>query len=494
MAPFSGLTFEPSRLPPDEKVSAWVETISQFGPRLTGNDAHRRCVDFVAVELERTGLTVMRDARYFQRWEPETWTLTITGGVPQKLRVAYPFPYSGRTQSTGVDGRLVWFSGAPNSFRHAAGKIAVVNVQTRRLSPFILRLLTKRIAALPADADLMRTERTPLLSGLTSRVSLRRAGEAGVLGVICVWRGCAEDDVENQYLPFTTPYTNCPALWVGPAAGDLLEAACKRGDGANLVLEARLDDRVKTETIYAVLPGTDANETIIVNTHSDGPNIAEENGIIGVLALANYFTSLPLAWRQRTIVFVVATGHFQLSQLGNGGQATKAWLDHHPELWDGALGHKRAVAGLTLEHLGCLEWKENDLGDSYGPTGALERELVYATNATMQDVYRAAVKDRTKLRSLVVEPRHGFFLGEAEPLFDSGIPSISLCPLPNYLCVVSKDGGVERLDLDLMYQQITSFVKSLLQIDAIPTASIGNVDRDFTSFIGKFAKSIFVSS
>jgi hypothetical protein len=487
------LTFEPSRLPSQEQVSSWVKTIQEFGPRLTGSEAQRRCIDFLAVELERTGLSVMRDTRYFQRWQPETWALTVTGEVHQKLRVAYPFPYSGRTQPTGVKGQLVWFGGPPFSFRRAAGKIAVIEVQSRRLSPLLLRLFTKRIAALPAAADLLRTERTPLLSGETSRVNLKRAADAGVLGVICIWRGCAEDDVENQYLPFTIPYRNCPALWVGSAAGDLLLAACRRGDSADLVLEAHLEDQVRTETIYAVLPGADADETILINTHSDGPNLTEENGIIGVLALARYFTSLPQTSRRRTIVFVVATGHFQLPQLGNGGQATKAWLDHHPELWDGALAHRRAVAGLTLEHLGCLEWKENDLGDSYGPTGQLERELVYATNATMQDVYQAAVKGRTKLRSLVVEPRNGFFLGEGEPLFDVGIPSISLCPVPNYLCAVLKDGGVERLDQELMYQQITTFTKALLQIDGIPTDSIGPVARDWTAFIGKFVKSIFVA-
>jgi hypothetical protein len=165
-------------------------------------------------------------------------------------------------------------------------------------------LLAKRVAALPANADLLWSERTPLISGLASGVNLKLAAKAGVLGVICVWRGCAEDDVRNQYLPFTTPYYNCPALWVGSATGDLIAEACRRGDRANLVLEAKLDDQEETQTICAVLPRTVAEETIIVNTHSDGPNLIEENGIIGVLALANYFTSVPQALRRRTIVFV----------------------------------------------------------------------------------------------------------------------------------------------------------------------------------------------
>lgn len=484
----SPLMFEPARLPSEERIRSWVETINGFGPRLTGSPAQRRCVDFIAAELERFGLGTKRDVRHLQRWEPERWALTIESGVRQTLRVASPFPYSGRTPSSGVSGELAWFSHPPRRFGRAARKIAVVEIPAKRISPTIVRLLTRRKAAMPADADLTKPERTPLLSGVACVVDLKRAAEAGVLGLVCVWRGCAEDDVEGQYLPFTLPYGDCPALWVGPASGDLLHAAYQRGDKINLILEARLDEAVQTDTIFAVLPGTDTVETIIVNTHSDGLNAAEENGAAGILALAHYFASLPQEARRRSIVFVVATGHFQLPQLGNGGQATKAWFDRHPELWDGAPGHLRAVAGLTIEHLGCLEWKEDDVGSSYGPTGQLERELVYATNPTMQAIYRAAAHGRSKIRSLVVEPRFGFIIGEAAPFFHTGIPSISLCPVPNYLCAVLRNGGIDRLDSAFMHQQIATFVKALLQIDTISTADIGSVDRYWTDFIGKLVK------
>jgi hypothetical protein len=92
----------------------------------------------------------------------------------------------------------------------------------------------------------------------------------------------------------------------------------------------------------------------------------------------------------------------------------------------------------------------------------------------------------------MVEPRNGFFLGEGEPLFDVGIPSISLCPIPNYLCAVLNGLGFERLDHELMYQQITSFTKALLLLDAIPTALIGKARSDLTSFIGRFLKWIMI--
>jgi hypothetical protein len=138
--------------------------------------------------------------------------------------------------------------------------------------------------------------------------------------------------------------------------GEAQAAHLKAGGAATLVLEAALDE-ADTDTLHAILPGRNPHETIIVNTHTDGPNACEENGAAGLLALAKAHGSR--TDRQRSIVFVFATGHFQIPQLVEGhGQATLAWLRRHPELWDGKPGHARAVAGLTLEHLGCLEWKD----------------------------------------------------------------------------------------------------------------------------------------
>jgi hypothetical protein len=46
-----------------------------------------------------------------------------------------------------------------------------------------------------------------------------------------------------------------------------------------------------------------SDEVIIVNTHTDGPNATEENGGLGILALAKYFSRLPKIERRRTLVF-----------------------------------------------------------------------------------------------------------------------------------------------------------------------------------------------
>jgi hypothetical protein len=488
-APGGGaVPFDIDGLASQDQVWSWVETLNGFGSRLTGSEAHRRSIDFLAGELQAAGMTVQRDTRHFRLWQARRWSLELVSadGASTPVPTAFYFPYSGETPRQGVRGELLYFSKAPHSFASAAGKIAVIDVPTPALSWVFQYLMFARKSGYPeAGADFDGSMTTPLLGGTlqAAGIDLKAAAAAGVLGVVCTWRGCSEDNARNQYLPFTTPYQGCPALWIGPAAGATLRAAAERGTQARLTLEANIVEQAPTDTLFAVLRGMSAAETIIVNTHTDGPNACEENGGAGVLALARYFSSLS-ARPRRTLVFVLATGHFQLPQLGGGGQATTAWLKAHPELWDGRGGHARAVAGLTLEHLGCTEWKDDADALHLRPTGRLERELVYTTNAAMDGIWRSALAGRRKLRTLTLTPRNGIFFGEGQPLFQAGIPGIALCPIPDYLCSAPPDGGIGKLDAQFMHEQIASFAKALLRIDAMTAAELGPPDREDTNVGG----------
>ncbi|HLD66804.1 MAG TPA: hypothetical protein VJA19_12225 [Pseudomonas sp.] len=460
-----------AHLPSRDELWRWIEGLNSFGPRLTGSEAHARSINYLATEFEALGLQVQRDAQRIQRWTARRSSLTLSDGSP--VAVAAEYPYSGMTSARGVKGELHWFDKKPGDFSAARGKIAIVPVERVDLSPLKTIALFKCKSRLPdTGADFQSGETTPLLGPLLAAF-LPQARQAGVLGVICVFEGLSDAQAQQQVLPFTTAYAGCPALWVTAHTGQRLKEAAQQGLSATLILDAVLED-TQTDTLYAVLPGNNARETIIINTHTDGPNACEENGAAGLLALARHQSRR--AERNRTQVFVMATGHFQIPQVTTEGQATSAWLAHHPELWDGKNGHAKAVAGLTLEHLGCTEWKDDMNAGGPAPTGRLERELVYTTNPVMEQIYLEAVADRSKLRSLTLSPRIGkVFFGEAQPLFAAGIPSISLIPVPDYLCQVLPDGGIERLDPDFAHQQVTSFTRALHQLDALATADIGAV-------------------
>lgn len=486
--------FAPEHMPDESALWRWIEGLNAFGPRLTGSATHAASIDLIARELKSMGLAVRRDTHVMARWTASSASLRLDDG--RALQVASVFPYSGETSPQGVTAPLVWMGSKPKSLEAAKGKIAVVAVKNSDISPLVRDLMFTRKSFYPdrASADLSGAVTTPLLSGLTPGVDLKASRAAGVLGVICVFQDMSEDSARNQYNPFTTPYAGCPAVWVGPAAGRDLKAACDRAGAATLTLEAEYRSGVSSDTLFAVLEGSTPDETLIVNTHTDGPNACEENGPAGLLAMVRYMSRVPIAQRRRSIVFVFVTGHFQLPQFGwHGGQATARWLEDHRDLWDGRPGHRKAVAGLTVEHLGCLEWKDDAQKIASVRTGRLERELVYTTNATMEQVYADAVEGRTKIRALTVSPRNGIHLGEGQPLFAAGIPAIAMCPLPDYLCTVGAGGGLDRLDPQFAHQQVQTFVKALLRLDGLPANRIGRPNPETTTLIGALAKRLIVS-
>jgi hypothetical protein len=134
--------------------------------------------------------------------------------------------------------------------------------------------------------------------------------KAGAVAVILAWTDISDANAADQYTPFSRPLQNIPALYVGREIGARLRALAARGAKATVVLEADIVPDTPTDTLIAFLPGTSRDEIIILNTHTDGPNATEENGAIGIVALAKYFSRLPLHDRRRTIVCPLTTGHF----------------------------------------------------------------------------------------------------------------------------------------------------------------------------------------
>src|SRR3989338_2715144 len=264
-----------AHLPSRDELWRWIEGLNSFGPRLTGSEAHARSINYLATEFEALGLQVQRDAQRIQRWPARRSSLTLSDGSP--VAVAAEYPYSCMTSARGVKGELHWFDKKPGDFSAARGKIAIVPVERVDLSPLKTIALSKCKSRLPdTGADFQSGETTPLLGPLLAAF-LPQARQAGVLGVICVFEGLSDAQAQQQVLPFTTAYAGCPALWVTAHTGQRLKEAAQQGLSATLILDAVLED-TQTDTLYAVLPGNNARETIIINTHTDGPNACEENG------------------------------------------------------------------------------------------------------------------------------------------------------------------------------------------------------------------------
>jgi hypothetical protein len=183
----------------------------------------------------------------------------------------------------------------------------------------------------------------------------------------------------------------------------------------------------------------------------------------------------------------MATGHFQLPQFVKdipnarpvvGHDAISRWMVEHPAIYQNAL------AGLSLEHLGCTMWADDAMGQ-YGPTGGYEWGITFTTqkqgsvNATNleQEAYLAAVQVTNgggavayPVATVLPVP---LFFGEGAPLYAGGLGTVSLCPIPSYLLQAGSRSQPDLLNLDkldkrLIYGQILTFAETISSLDAAP--------------------------
>lgn len=439
-----------------------IARLNTLGPRRSGNEAHRTLIDEVAAELVALGYRPERDTHTFERWDAdeENVSLTVDG---RAVPVASAWPYSGETGPEGVSAPLVLLAGRRPRWKDARGRIAVVEVANVEVPASLV--VGSWDGRMPFDAVA-----NPVISSELAGIDLAAARAAGVVGVIAVWRGLADDEARGQYLPFTRPHAGLPAVWAPDSQRDRLLDAAGRGVSATLVLDATRHDGATMDTVWAVSPGNGihAEESVLVVTHSDGGNAVEENGYIGLLELAREAAETP---HDRTLVFVLVAGHLRIPAVTAHGQATTAWLHAHPELWSPAADGLTAVAGLVIEHLGAKRRRDDDPSTDAGG-GDVEPELLYATTPEFAALVRAEWRNPA-VRP--VRPEAVVHLGEGEPLWENGIPAIALVTGPAFLLAETAHAGV---DLDLLARQVDSFRALQRRLaDAPDSAAFGTVRR-----------------
>ena len=290
----------------------------------------------------------------------------------------------------------------------------------------------------------------PARSAINDLAQFRKAG---AVAVILAWTDVSDANAADQYTPFSRPAQGIPGLYVGRDTGARLKALAAAGATATVVLEADVFPDTPTDTVIATLPGASADEVVIVNTHTDGPNATEENGALGILALAKYFARLPKASRRRALVFPLTTGHFA----GPWVPSIRGVIEKHADVI------ARAVAAVTVEHLGCREWMD-DAAMRYGATGKNEWSVAITPDKPMADALVEALQG-SRDRAAVVNPVNGGWLGEGSALSRAGVPTIGYIPQPNYLLAGPADGCIDKLSAELMHSQVQVFAKLIHAID-----------------------------
>lgn len=450
-----------------------MHTMNSFGTRLTGSKGHNDFIRWIKEKITKMDIPIYSDPFYFRRWEEKNSSIEIIDGDERiNIPVSSAYPYSGETSADGITEELSYVDSIKD-IPKTNGKIAVFNIANINFLPSELAF-DKRTSC-PEDVVLEKKYEGPVITsfvqcfyGIVSKLSKAKA-------VILIWKGLHDEMIEGQYLSFIMDYQKIPMLWVNETNGKKIIEAAKKHKKANFVLEAETEEHSFTESFYCIIEGKNKKENVIVNTHTDGTNCVEENGPIALLELMKNIKDMKL---ERTHIFVFTTGHFRLphfEDMRTGSfQSASRWLAMHRELWDGKGDHFKCVANLTIEHLGCKEWR--DINGEYKHTGKPEVELVYTGNNFVDKLYIDTVKDRKNVRTMTLRGHNALHFGEGQNFFTMRIPEISLVPAPYYLCVVSDTHEMEKFDIDLMTEQTETFAKLIEKIENISAKELGKSD------------------
>ena len=492
LAPAAGGARRRGGLPSPAQVRADVQRMVDFGPRLTGNDAHNRFLAWLDRELSAAGCDLLPcDVYETSRWEVGRFGLDVLDGPGAgPVEVATYFPRSKETPAGGVAGPLVYAGSPPLATGNAAdlgawraglerypaelaswasaltgtaqgtleGSILLVDLPAP--PPTTAGIFTPLVTHYQGQgetlADLAAADykRLWLFPGLVMPLAQFRA--MGVAGVVLIVDASYEA-LKGQYLPFEWQNEDVPALYVDRETGRRLRALSATRPRSRLTLTASRRT-VPTPAVTAILPGA-SRETLIFNTHTDGQGFVEENGPVAFVALARYFASLPRSRRlRRTLVFANWPGH-----MSNDLPQAQGWIDTHRDLVD------RAAAALTVEHLGCTEW--TDAADAgYHATGRSELFAVWTSQGPMFDVVRAATVRHDLPRTALMRPPAQFGVGG--PFQTAGVPQIGAIAGPEYLLTVSPDGEMDKFDARLAARQIAWLATIAKRLDGVDAAAL----------------------
>ncbi len=468
--------FDPTLVPSTETLAGWLKQLHAFGPvRATGTPAARAFEEFLATQFGVLGFTIRRDTYRLMSWECDlrdcAITVTEDGKAPKALEVVAFYPFAATTRGSGpVTGRVLHAGVGDDAVKALVAKtppavlaesIVVVDMP---LANGGARGFPKLFPGTFPD-PLPPAYNGPNPASQGGRPSME-AVEGKCKALVLCYTDVSNEAARYNWLPFSDQHRKTPALWVGAADARYLAGVSGKAS-MTLKCHAKLTPDARADTIVATLPGP-SDEVVFLTTQTDGPNECNENGGLGVLALAAYAAKVPKGKRKRTLVCSLPTGHYAFGAVadkvtGSGKRAgTRGVMDEHPDIV------KRIVGHISLEQMGAMEWSAADMGWRATGLPAPEMWLPTATDAQpINRLFHAATEgeDPKFSRSALVES--GFAPGEGGAPRGAGIPGIGLMGAPQYFFRADPKGVIDKLSARVMRNQVDIATKMMVLLDRL---------------------------
>lgn len=474
-----------------------VKHMVDFGQRLPGSDPHNAFIDWLDAGFRSTGLQMQpRDPFPFTRWLAQNWSLEVLEGPGRgRIPVAGYYPYSGNTSSAGVTAPLVYVGPAPPlalagdpqdtaSLRTAierlkgeladwaqaaiagipggvAGKMVLFDGQTLPLNERVFAALTTYDYDPGVPPTATPNFKRMALSLLAPGSVFAAAGATGLLITLDASPAAAA----GTYGPYGSAITGLPGLLLDRDAGGRLRTYAKGNPRVRMTLTADVRPS-STDQLVGTLPGDGStNEVMIVNTHTDGMNAFEENGGVGLVHLARYFSRLPKGRRlKRSLVFSAVSGHFA----GPALPQTRGFIDRHPDLV------ARAAASVTIEHLGCSEWLDDARG--FHPTGGPDMFVIWHSQTGIAAPVVETMKADDLRHSRALRPAGDYMIAVGTAFNESGVPTVSSIVAPQYMVSWAENGHLAKFMPERAAQEVRWAADLITRLDSIPAAQLAAGD------------------
>jgi len=439
-----------------ELLQQWHQVKADLGPTFAGSPAWHAHMDFVEQALTDAGMVEVEKfpAPYTRWWASDYPTdaersLAINGVT---LPVSSYWAYSGSTPPDGITAPLlIYTKGMPRE--KLRGHIVVFHVQPvpeAMSSMFNIghEYATDDFAVVaPGISDDQWYQGNYVTRFGRWDAVLKDSGAAGAIVIFSM-------SAERLAGLYTFPLLNLgivgvPGVYVDAQTGARVLSAAAADEQATLTLTAR-QEPAEPYFYSAVLPGhaydTDADEQVLLVTHSDGPSLSQENGTLGIAALVRHYARIPREQRPRSLRIVLDPQHY------TPGRHTINWYDAHPDIM------RQVVASIGVEQLGQREYGEE--ANAYGLTGRAEPWQIFTRDEPRLiqlaiDAINSTGVPRTELR--VPERKgQGRWTGLGDVAIKRDLPGFAtLSGMSGYW---GTNAGIESFDAELATRQLDLLV------------------------------------
>jgi hypothetical protein len=468
--------YNPAWLPDSAQLQRWLKQLHDFGPiRATGTPQARAFEEWLATQVTGLGFSLERDQYKLTSWECDVAkdcaiAVAQDGGTTKNLEVVAYYPFCGSTRGKApITGRVVYI---PNGNKAEVAKAFADQMDPKALAESIV--VIDMPLSQPAGSDYSRIKwysesfpadpppdvNRPNPANQGGRAQMELFEHRARALVLCT-NDVSNDTARFSYLPFSDQHRTIPCLFVGAEGSRYLQSVSGKGM-MTLRCDATLTPNARADSLAATMKGQ-SDEVIFLTTHTDGPNEVNDNGALGVLALATYWNRMPAADRHRTLFLSLPTGHYAGGAIadkvtGSGERAgTGGVMSKRPDVV------RRTVAQIQLEQMGSMEWI--DQNGTYAPTGKVARQRWIPTPSAapvINRLFMAATETESPkfANSRLVES--GSAPGEGGGLRSRNIPGIGLMGSPSFFFRVDPKGVIDKLNPDVMHFEASIAAKLMV--------------------------------